>query len=557
MKIISYISCLSLLAFSISCSDDFLSENNRVLTYLPDTLFLNNQQDNVVTTIPIGVISNSGYTILTQPRWLSFSSMHGKVIDGIASFSFSIAEEYIPNEYQTHYSSVLLEADDGELFMFFVAFANFGFPVLHCSASSISIESSVPQTFTINKSIAGILNWEITGVPEWLLISKTSGSLTSNDSVTISVSLNLGNLPSGQDLSATLQINSNSTAGNITIPVHVSAQAAAAVRKIEGIVTDSEFNHESGIMVICTKSPNTLIVFNTNTSESNTISLSRTPNCISLSEDGHKAAIGYSVAEVSFFDIDRLEITADYTIDCIPYDIVLGDNGWCYVTPLASNWDYFRNLNLISGELIVNPNSTIIFGRTILRKVFEKPYLVATKPDNSPTGLLIFDVTAGIARDTIAYYHADIGNFWISDDGTRLYSRTKKVYSLPEYNGEYNFTLPPVYGIIDTEFYNISGLDECRAINSIFVFSSYFDYPYLIAARIEQYSTINLNKTKTFQLSPVSVTEGDITLLYQTSPKYIFVNKEGSTLYAIKNLNENAHKDYWTIEAIKLDNPGE
>jgi hypothetical protein len=48
------------------------------------------------------------------------------------------------------------------------------------------------------------------------------------------------------------------------------------------------------------------------------------------------------------------------------------------------------------------------------------------------------------------------------------------------------------------------------------------------------------------------VTEEGITLQYETSPKYIFVNKEGSILYAIKNLNENAHKDYWSIESINI-----
>jgi hypothetical protein len=553
MKILSYISGFLLLASSISCSDDFLSKNNRVVNVLTDTLFLNNRQDNVETMIPIRGISNSDYTILTQPIWMSFSSMHGKVTDGIASFSFSIEEESIPHEYQTHYSSVLLETDDGELFMFFVAFSNFGFPVLHCSDSSLNFESAVPQTFTINKTGAGILNWEITGVPEWLIISQTSGSLTSNDPVTILVSLNLDNLPHGQDLNATLQITSNSTNGNITIPVHVSAAAADEVRKIVGIVTDSEYNQDIGIMVICTKSPNTMIVFNTSTKESKTISLGKIPNCVSLSEDGHKAVIGYSVPEVSFIDIDRLEITADYTIDCLPYDIVLNDNGWCYITPLGYSRDYLRNLNLYSGELISGINYGSESENAILRKIQGEPYLVGAL---NPTGLMIYDVSRGIASDTISYCHVGIGNFWISADGKVLYASTREVYSLPEYNGQYNFPYPTVLGTIETDLYYISGLEECPAINSIFIFSSYSGYSYETAARIDQYNTASLNKTNSFQLSPVVLTEAGTTLKYQTSPKYIFVNREGSMLYAIKNLNENAHKDYWSIELINISNSG-
>ena len=554
---ISYISGLLLIAISaISCSDDFLSSNNRVVYYLTDTLFVTSAQDNVVASVPLGVNVNSAYTIRIQPKWLSFSSMHGKVTDGSASFSFSIVKEYIPPLNQTQYSSILLELENGELLMLNVTFTNFGSPLLKCSVSSLNFESSDAQIFTISNTYSGILNWEISGVPYWLIISKTSGSLNNDNPVTISASLNLDNLPRGQDLSAILQINSNSISGNITIPVHVSAVAAAATIKIEGIVTDSEFNHETGIMAICTKTPNSLIIFNTYTSEYHTISLSKTPNCISLSGDGHKAVIGYSVADISYFDIDRLEITAEYSIDCMPYDIVLNDNGWCYITPVANSWDYLRNIDLNSGELIPGLNTTMIYGRTIIRKIHGKPYLVGTRPDHSPTGLLIFDVTDGSASDTIAYYHADLGDCWASTDGARLYTRSKKVYTLPEYNGQYNFTLPDVYGIIASDFLNISGLDECPAINSIFIFSSYFDYSYEFAARIEQYNSINFNKTNTFQLAPVTVSENGTTLVYQTSPGYIFVNKEGSTLYAIKNLNENSHKDYWTIESIKLNNSG-
>ena len=239
--------------------------------------------------------------------------------------------------------------------------------------------------------------------------------------------------------------------------VPAKAIIPSEVREINGIVTDAEFNHESGIMVICTKSPNSLIVFNTNTNESNTISLAKTPYCVSLSEDGHKAVIGYSVASVSYIDIDNLDFINDFNIDCIPYDIVIGDNGWCYVTPTADQWVFFRSLNLNSGELITGRNGYTVYERTVIRKVPGKPYLVGSRMGLSPTGLLIFNVTRGPASDSISYYHEDIGPFWISADGARLYSRAKNVYSLPEYDGLYNFTTPPVYGQIESELLNISG----------------------------------------------------------------------------------------------------
>jgi hypothetical protein len=60
------------------------------------------------------------------------------------------------------------------------------------------------------------------------------------------------------------------------------------------------------------------------------------------------------------------------------------------------------------------------------------------------------------------------------------------------------------------------------------------------------------NKIRTYNVSPVIVTENGVKTLYETSSRYIFVNKTGSTLYALKNLKENYNKDFWTIETILL-----
>lgn len=525
---------------------------------LSDTLYLNNNQENVETSIQLPVLSNSDFSIFMQPKWLSFNSMHGKVISGNVSLSFGIVKENVTTGYQTQYGTIMLDIEDVGLVSFIVAYTNFGSPTLQSSATSLNFESSNSKTFTIRNTSEGILNWEITGVPDWLIISPASGSINYDNSTTITASLNFDNIATGQDLSGTLQINSNSITGGISIAVHVPAEAIipSEVRQISGIVTDAEYNQESGIMVICTKSPNSLIVFNTITNVSNTISLDKSPSCISLSEDGHKAVIGCTVSSVSYIDIDNLVITGVYAIDCIPYDIVLGNNGWCYITPAADQWVFFRNLNLNSGELIIGKNGYTVYERTIIRKIPGKPYLVGSRMGLSPTGILIFNVTGGSANDTISYYHESIGNFWISDDSAKLYSSSGNVYHLPEWDTEYHSSSPPVYGQIETELQNISAFDECTAINSIFVSSSYFSFQSGYSSLIEQFSSTNFNKIKTFNLSPVFMTENGIKSLYETSAGFIFANKGGSTLYALKNLKENYNKDFWTIETFQLNNYG-
>ena len=537
-----------------SCSDAFLDKNNQDLYSLADTLFLNNNQGSIETSVQLPVTINSDFSIFMQPKWLSFDSMHGKITGGSVPLSFSIENGFFTGGYHTYYGTIILDVENLGLVSFAVACSDYGFPSINCSITTLNFELSGTQMFTIGNISEGILKWQITGMPDWIIFTPASGSLNNGYSASVVATLNYTNIPSGQDLSGTIQIQSNSVTGNITIPVHISAKAIipVEVRQINGIVTDAEYNHESGIMAICTKSPNSLIVFNTNTNESGSISLSKPPNCVCLSVDGRRAAIGYAEPSIGYIDINNLEITRDYIIDCIPYDIVLGNNGWCYITPTVNQWVYFRNLNLNSGELTVGKNNYTVYERTVIRQIPGKPYLVGSRLGLSPTGILIFDVTRGPASDTISYYHESIFNFWISEDGTRLYSGNRNTYSLPAYDWEYHSYSPPVYGQIESEFSSITALEECPAINSIFVTSSYFYFQLGYSSLIEQFNTSSLNKIKTFNVSPVFVTENGIKTLYETSARFIFVNKQGSILYALKNLKEKYNKDYWTIETINL-----
>jgi hypothetical protein len=59
--------------------------------------------------------------------------------------------------------------------------------------------------------------------------------------------------------------------------------------------------------------------------------------------------------------------------------------------------------------------------------------------------------------------------------------------------------------------------------------------------------------TNLYYVSPVFISQNGVKLQYETNPRFIFVNKNGSELFVIKNLKESLHLDYWTIETIKLN----
>jgi hypothetical protein len=305
-------------------------------------------------------------------------------------------------------------------------------------------------------------------------------------------------------------------------------------------------------MAICTKSPDQLLLFNTASGETDTIQLDKTPNCVSFSEDGQKAVIGYSVASVSYIDIASREITAEYTIDCIPSDIVLGENGWCYITPESDQWEMLRNLNLNTSQLITSTTAAEIYEKTVIRKVPGKPFMAGSMVTLSPTSLLLFDLTGGQAKDEVTRYHEPIGTFWLSKDGARMYAAYGNVYTLPEYDGQLHSSSPPVYGNIDSELLYIDALDECPGINSVFVSSSDYWFQPGNSSLIEQFNATSLNKVRTFNVSPEWLNLTGTGTLYETSPRFIFVNKDGSAMYVIKTLRQDYGIEGWFMETIDL-----
>ena len=556
MKRLIYITGILFLIFSgISCNDDFLSKNNIDLYKLTDTLKLNNSQTSVSIPVQLPVNVDSDYTIFMQPKWLSFSTMHGEVENGSFLLDFSILKNDIISAYKTHYATVMVNVEDLGMISFTVAYENYGSPILQCLPTSLDFKSTNDKSITIKNTSEGILKWSITGLPQWLTVSTASGSLLKDYSATVSVSLNQDKINLEQETSGSFQIISNSTTGNITIPVHVDAIVVipSGIQYINGIVTDAEYNQNTGIMAIVTKSPDKLILFNTNTNESDTLPLQKSPVCISLSEDGHKAVIGYTISSVSYIDLDNLQIIRDYVISCIPYDIVLGDNSWCYITPTVDQWESLRNLNLITGE-VISGDDWGIYEKTIIRKIPARPFMIGTQTGLSTTEILIFNLTKGKASDTISTYFTSLGNFWISKDGARLYAATGIIYRIPEYDYLFHANDPPVYGQLDQGFQGINALDECPDSNCIYFSSAYWDYDPQYKPLIDQYNVTTLNKIRTYNLSPVYLTENGTRKLYETSARYIFVKKDGSKLYAIKNLRQYYNKNYWTIEIF---NPGD
>ena len=200
----------------ISCSDDFLSNNEVNLYTFPDTLFVTSDQQNIETTVQLPTDMSSDFTIFMQPKWLSFDSMHGTISNGVVPLSFSVVEENImtwyPIIYQTYYATLMLDVENLGLVSLMVGCAYLGNPTLQSSATSLSYEASRSTTFIISNTSEGILNWRIAGAPGWLKFSVTSGTLNYSNSTIITAWIDPGAVPQGQDLQSLSKLKATQSA---------------------------------------------------------------------------------------------------------------------------------------------------------------------------------------------------------------------------------------------------------------------------------------------------------------------------------------------------------
>ncbi|MFZ2287276.1 MAG: hypothetical protein WAV93_09845 [Bacteroidales bacterium] len=556
MRRSTYIFGILLLLFAaISCNDDFLARNDAEQYNLSDTLFITSYDYLVDLTFELPERIKSDFTVFMHPRWLTFPSPHGSVSNGTVELAFSVDETILPMGYASYLGNVILDITDYGFVSFTVVFTNFGTPTLNCSPSEIVFDRTYSGTFYLSTSTDGLLVWEIPEIPGWLTFSKTSGVLLQGQDEAITVNMNAGMITPETDTDVNVRISGNSVTGDFLLRVRVTPETALPTRYIslKGIVTDAEFHHETGLMAICTRSPNSLILLRTASGESDTISLGKTPGCISISEDGHRAVLGYQETSVGYVNLDTGEIISEYTPDCIPFDIVLGGNGWCYVSPATDQWEVLRNLNLNTGEIVSNLRYSDFYEKTIIRKVPGKPIIAGTRSTLSPSGLLLFSITGeGPVNDTISYYHEDMGNLWVSADGSRLYGASGKVYDLPAYDTESHSTLPPS-GQLNMELSFISAFDECPAASTIFVTTSHYHFLAGFSSNIEMFNTVSLEKTRSLSVAPIVSNENGTWVSHETSPHYLFVNKEGSVLFALKTLKYGSTQDTWYLETINLD----
>jgi len=550
---------LLVMAFN-ACNSDFLdNQENEGYFTLEDTVVITNlaQESSITLTIPNA--GNASYTVSVIPKWLEIDRMQGRFNNNTVELHYTVNQLPDFSQLGFYEGQFAIHIEGLGTFYGVIFYGNLGNPTMSISPTSLSLGTSLSAIVRItNSSQSGILAWQVSDLPDWLTTEQTIGFLYPSESIDITFNRRVTNLDFG-DYEATISILNNSPTPDFRIPISmkvVDYNDPNYLKQIDGDVVDVEYNKTANLMAIACKSPNKLHLYQTASNTIISINLNEVPNCISIADNGTNILLGNTNSTVTKINVSNPADQRIYTLDCIPYDIVYGSNNWSYIAASEDQWVYFRSLNLETGELVKSADQYLVYEKTAIKKIPGKDQLLGTRMALSPTGILLFDVSPGIAKENINYWHKGIGPFWLAENGDKFYCSTGKIYRTPEYSDDFVHSIDiSAIGDLGTNWdYPIKWVDQCETANSLFVlrqgqsYNSNWD-----ESHIEGFNSYNYVKTGDYEPYPVLMTINGTESVYDTRADYVFASKDGTSIYLVKTIKSTyGIGNYWSIEKIDI-----
>jgi hypothetical protein len=421
---------------------------------------------------------------------------------------------------------------------------NLGEAGLECYTEMIDFAREETQLeFSFANYGNGVMIWQIIDCPEWITLSQTSGSLSSYQTETLSVTCDRSSLPGGISV-GTIKLKTNDAYNpikDITVQCKKSETNPENVRKIEGTVTDAWIDKQSDVLYLSTARPNKLLAYDTKTKAvAYEIVLPNTPNCFSVSADKSKIAVGHD-GKITYIDMDRHEIDNTVEVESQVFDIEWGDDNWLCYTPgtIEQNLCPLRWINTGSDERYESTNKTL-YGGTIIKKVPNSNIIVAYCTEYGPTGIFLFDAQT---KEMTGHFHEIAGhNFWFSQDGNYLFCSNKDVYRTSNLTDQ-NIT-PFTQLKCNSE---IRWIDNDPANSSLWVIENNSD-----EHKVWQLETNDYNVERTVPYDDYYYTTVDgSTGEYPTEAHYVFASGNGEELFVIKNITTYGSNS-WSIEHVDI-----
>jgi hypothetical protein len=543
---------ISILCWS-GCSNSFLNEQPEYKGTFTEPLIVDAQSGDLQSlTINIPEVQSAYFQIRQYPGWMEFQQMDGRFSGGIANINFRILPEKF-NSYGENRGIMAISIKGFGLVSLDVITRNPEHYIVNIEPDKLDFRTDVTYLqFYIQNRAPDNVSWEIIDCPGWIQPEVQNGLIVAGDMQYLTLTCNRTNLDAGNHsglIAIKFDWDGISQTKTISVSTETTAYAnPAGLIEIEGLVADAIYCKESDRLFIATKQPNRLLVYNGEGEKLSDATLSKAPNCLSLSENGQQLFIGHS-GLVSHVNSVTMQISNTYEVDFNVFDLAYGENDLLYISPDA---EYAREplicLNLTDGGVSKTGSNNLITGKIHFRKIKGKPLLLCTRENLSPSGIILVDITNGKPGREI-YWHEDFGkNFWLSEDNRYTYGAYGHIYVTPD-SATGNDILP----LGRFESTEALWIDHCANTNSIwYAVNNYWED----RSYVNRYHAGDYYLTESFGIGKYATTVNGVKNLYKTLPHYVFSNKAGTHVFVIKNIFVNYYENVnaWSMEILNFNN---
>ncbi|NLY23841.1 MAG: hypothetical protein GX042_02350 [Bacteroidales bacterium] len=573
---------LLFLAFALSCDDSFLKENNKTHEEfdLQATLYVIPSAAFTEVSITLADLKNKDFKVIQYPRIVHFESLKGH-IDESGRMAFRIKVDQFESDVRIepiHLGDIVLDIGNFGYLSIGVAHHNFGNPLLKLNPHLLDFGvSRTPELFTIQNDGNGYLYITITDHPSWLNVTTLSEEPVKNKTYTLHpysqlelmAVCNRENWAPGVYEGGIVIESNDLSQSQHTLQVQMSVREKGNTDNIiplPGNVVDCEFNKVTNILYIAESNKNKIYAFDLATSTIvKEMTLTRNVYGLSLSEDNKTLFAGQS-ARVSVIDAGSLTEISAIETDFITTDVIDGENGYYYFSKKEGDFNsYFYTYNTTTEE--ISPSGTFIdqMEGSAIVKIKNKPLLLTTRPDSSPNGLTLGDISNG-KPTYLKYWHQSFGaKLWQYTDGSVIVGQQGILFKTPSVNTTNPISriglLKPKTSSPEDEFgYHYSWLDLSTATRSIWglyhtIHDDEMPYP-----RIIEWDDNTYHIRRYVDYEDYYTTVSGVTNFYKTMPHYLFASKDGKSIILVKNLlGDDPHHpvvvvDAWHLEVIDVSN---
>lgn len=497
------------------------------------------------------------WEVVSMPDWLDLDTLNlraeGLILARDRSYQIPLKITVNPDVSTNEYKgNIVFQTNDKDNeFVTVNVTANLGNPVYNLSGVYNNLIDFGTNRSTYSMSLynqgSGLLVWQISNLPDWLKLSKSSGTLFHYYSETLEFYIDANNLQSGWNRD-TIQLTTNDP-NKRAVSIIVTARGDgnnALTYPIEGYIVDAAFIKSTNTLVYATTQPNKLLFYDAGTkSITHEIALSKAPSCFTFSEDYSLAAVGHT-GLISTIDLNNYSVSKQILVSQQVYDIAWADSTlFCY-TEQTSNSDYIYWID-VKSTAIKALNTNDVDGKTKIKKVPTKPFLLASRQQSSPSGFITYSI---VNQSLQSYSHKSLSDYWFTDDGEYTITRSGEVYrvsSMTDVSSSYISVLSPIDILRDTNgstSYSPVWADHSQSTGKLFTVK----YDYFSQNAICRFDDIDFTLEKTYLCDDLYQLNKETTA-FKVNAHYVFANREGTELLVLRKGKDN---NYWSLEYIEL-----